>query len=1044
MSKISTLTLKKGQYLSNLSLPVQKNKFTLIQAGTGVGKTTTIMEDYPKQHPIIVMLVPSVLKVKELETTYGDVSGSIQYRFYYDKKSPTEDELSQQNGLVVVATYDKMEAIVSKLSIAQRKSTLLVVDECHKLYAAGSYRDDAINSIIFRINHKKGFRTVLFLTATFTDHCWETLKLPLDYIYKVDLEEVGLKRSLEMLLIDKGNQFSFIPFVIERLKKMQEQGTRKKIIIRLNHRTKCERVAALLERFHNAHTLTIHSKNKDTTEVQNFFTAQKIPSDVDVVFCTSIMDEAVNINNLNDELDSVFVIGTDAHPEELVQFLGRLRKTAVPCFMVNHTGIELNHIVDMHALKQKKLEKNERFINRLTEIANLLSELMDDYDLDIEEVGEEVKSIYKRVTYLNETFNELSGAKLFAVHCGKAVHNIASIAANYYRMDKSNCYSNFYLFKERVTELLPTCTVKHRIINDCTLPSYIKEFLDEEKKASDDAYKASIVPAFEIFLEAKKISYVEIDLEAEFDDISPIIAQKAEVAGQSTDNTSQDKEVTDNVSEKSDEKTQVEENAKQPEKENKPAKSGIAALKQQGIIPNNKMDDDQKANEKHKKEPPTSFQKLKEKLKKEKMRSSTVPCPIEKDANDHSDNERTMLIKNEAVKVHNANAETEDVFDEEEENTQVTANVIEDLNEDDDGANKSVTEASCNENDVAEDFTNTSNHEDDAVNDTTQESNHGDDIANNVTDESSHESKVTDVINEESSHENDLTDNVTEKSSNEDEEADEATEETKANSTQDNLLRLRDVGTSVLNQHEEDEQFIEQLVAQYDVPSHATTVEILLQIAQLSKVIGNLNDIHAIIEKKQFNTVMSVARAYKSNIVVHYFIKRFYRYNPERYLDNGFQLTPDDAADWLLKGFKQVQKDTAIPFKRVLKDKLVSGIKVDPKTKEVSINPSKAANFFAKHFSVNDRNAKKPASRYLEFTGIAYGNYQFLAIAKYQQPFLELPNEFKLGERTFNPFTGAVISGPDSPLEMIIHSDQPDYFDEGEIENKGEGLGQVA
>ncbi|MDI9807715.1 hypothetical protein QM322_18680, partial [Acinetobacter baumannii] len=66
----------------------------------------------------------------------------------------------------------------------------------------------------------------------------------------------------------------------------------------------------------------------------------------------------------------------------------------------------------------------------------------------------------------------------------------------------------------------------------------------------------------------------------------------------------------------------------------------------------------------------------------------------------------------------------------------------------------------------------------------------------------------------------------------------------------------------------------------------------------------------------------------------------------------GFQLTPDDAADWLLKGFKQVQKETAIPFKRVLKDNLVSGIKVDPKTKEVSINPSKAANFFAKYFSV--------------------------------------------------------------------------------------------
>lgn len=987
------------------------------------------MEDYPKLHPIIIMLVPSVLKVKELEASYADVSSSIQYRFYYDKKSPTEDELNELNELVVVATYDKMEAIVSKLSIPQRKNALLVIDECHKLYAAGSYRDDAINSIIFRINQKKGFKTVLFLTATFTDHCWETLKLPLDQIYKVDLEEVDLKRSLEMLLIDKGNQFSFIPFVVERLKKMQEQGVRKKIIIRLNNRIKCERVAALLEKFHNAHTLTIHSKNKDSTEVQNFFTTQKIPSDVDIVFCTSIMDEAVNINNLRDELDSVFVVGTDAHPEELVQFLGRLRKTAVPCFMVNHTGIELNHIVDIRALKQKKLEKNERFIDRLTTIANLLSELMDEYQLDIDEVGEEVKSIYKRVTYLNETFNEFSGAKLFAVHCGKAVHNIASIAANYYRMDKSNCYSNFYLFKERITDLLPTCTVKYRVISDCSLPSYIKEFLDEEKKASDEAYKASIGPAFEIFLDQKMKSHVQFDLDSEFDDISPIVEQKAEATDQSAAPPNQDKEITGEVNEESDQKTQAEENAKPTQEEIKPVKSGIAYLKQKGMISSHKLVNDQTIDEENKKEVSPSLQKLKERLKAKKL-SSSVACSIEKEINDHSDNERVMNIRNESVEMQNENAETEDTFDEEEENTQVTANVIEDLNEDDEGVNESVTEASCNENDV--------------VNDATQESNHGDDIANNVTDESGHESKVTDVINEESSHENDLTDNVTEESSNEDEEADEATEETKTNSIPDNLLKLRDVGTSILNQHEEDEQFIEQLVAQYDVSSHATTVEILLQIAQLSKVIGNLNDIHAIIEKKQFNTVMGVARAYKSNIVVHYFIKRFYRYNPERYLDNGFQLTPDDAADWLLKGFKQIQKETAIPFKRVLKDKLVSGIKVDPKTKEVSINPSKAANFFAKYFSVNDRNAKKPASRYLEFTGIAYGNYQFLAIAKYQQPFLELSNEFKLGERTFNPVTGAVISGPNSPLEMIIQPDQPDYFNEGEIENEGEGLDQVA
>ncbi|MGQ1395535.1 DEAD/DEAH box helicase family protein [Acinetobacter baumannii] len=1051
MSKISTLTLKKGQYLSDLSLSIPKDKFTLIQAGTGVGKTTAIMEDCPKVHSIIIMLVPSVLKVKELETSYADVSGSIQYHFYYDKKSPTEDELSQQNGLVVVATYDKMEAIVSKLSSTQRKNALLVVDECHKLYAAGSYRDEAINSIIFRINHKKGFRTVLFLTATFTDHCWKTLKLPLDHIYKVDLEEVELKRSLEMLLIDKGNQFSFIPFVVERLKKMQEQGVRKKIIIRLNNRIKCERVAALLEKFHSARTLTIHSKNKDTTEVQNFFTTQKIQSDVDVVFTTSIMDEAININNLRDELDSVFVIGTDAHPEELVQFLGRLRKTAVPCFMVNHTGIELNHIVDIRALKQKKLEKNERFIERLTTIANLLSELMDEYQLDIDEVGEEVKSIYKRVPYLNETFKELSGAKLFAVHCGKAVHNIASIAANYYRMDKSNCYSNFYLFKERITDLLPTCTVRHRVISDCTLPSYIKEFLDEEKKASEEAYKASIIPAFEIFLESKKNSCVEFDLEDEFDNISPLVEQKAQVVDQRTDNTDQNKETTENESKKSKKKTQAVENTKPTQEDVKAPKSGIALLKQQGVISNHKLTNDQTTDEKIEKKLPPSLQKLREKWGAKKQ-SLTIACSIKKGTNNHSDNERTMVIKDTTVEMQNENAETEDVFDEEDEVlecTQITENVIEECNEDDDVANTRTIEKSCNKDYPTEDVSKESTHEE-VADDVTVKPCTKNKVTDGTTEESNHEDKVEARDDtEKSSHENKVVEKPTEESSNGDEESDDTTKETKKSSakpTHVNLLRLKDIGTSILRQHEEDEQFIEQLVAQYNVPSHATTVEILLQIAQLSTVIGNLNDIYTIIEKKQFGTVMGIARAYKSNVVVHYFIKRFYRYNPERYLDNGFQLTPNDAADWLLKGFKQVQKETAIPFKKVLKDKLVSGVKVDPKTKEVGIDPSKAANFFAKYFSVNDRNAKKPASRYLEFTGIAYGNYQFLAIAKYQQPHLKPLEDFQLGERIFNPITGVLISGPKSPFEMITPSDQLDYFDEEEIENKseGEGLDQVA
>ena len=34
------------------------------------------------------------------------------------------------------------------------------------------------------------------------------------------------------------------------------------------------------------------------------FVNQLIPQDIDVIFCTSIMDEAININNLKEDLNS--------------------------------------------------------------------------------------------------------------------------------------------------------------------------------------------------------------------------------------------------------------------------------------------------------------------------------------------------------------------------------------------------------------------------------------------------------------------------------------------------------------------------------------------------------------------------------------------------------------------------------------------------------------------------------------------------------------------------------------------------------------------
>lgn len=166
-------------------------------------------------------------------------------------------------------------------------------------------------------------------------------------------------------------------------------------------------------------------------------------------------------------------------------------------------------------------------------------------------------------------------------------------------------------------------------------------------------------------------------------------------------------------------------------------------------------------------------------------------------------------------------------------------------------------------------------------------------------------------------------------------------------------------------------------------------------------------------------------------IVVQYLAKRFYRYHPDKYFKDQFKLTPRAAAALLHDVYESINKDSSIPMRTIVKQKLISGLKVEYKTKNVEIDPSKAANFIAKFFAVKDRNAKKADKRYLEFSGIVYGDYQYISLASIQKQFREIPNMLLLGERTFDATTGEFVSGPASPLTKSPSPfGEVDIFDE--------------
>ena len=804
MPEIQEIHLEQGQYLADSTVSVAKNKMTLIQAGTGVGKTTVVTEKFLAEFDAVVMLVPSVLKVTELEEAYKKQLSGTRYHFFYDKHVPSETTFTQGRKHMVVCTYEKLDKVKECLPKEFDGKILLVVDECHKLYSAGSYRDEALNSLLYAIQNKK-FPTVVFLTATFTEHCWNTLGIPLDYIYKV-YSQNSLVRNIEVKVIEKGDQYSFIHLVMDRINAMKKESKHGKVLIRLNNRKKCEMIAALFEKMFQLKVLVVHSKNKHDEAVRAMFHQQEIPKDIDVVLSTSIMDEAINLNNIQDEIDSVFVLGKDAHPEELVQFLGRLRHATVPCFLVLHTKMSMDSSTIMSKLHAIYLKKNGEFLERINKASELLIGVYDDYQLltgDEEEAKERsYVSLYQKVNTLNETFSYFCGAKLFAVIRGAVRKNIASVSSGYYRMDKACSYQNFMYFEYRLQQLLPTCKVKLRIDPSLKTDKSILTFLGAAKKTNEQMYQDSIDTALEIFL----------SVEPSIDDCK---TQQETLEGLNITEIGPDEEDTDY------------EDGDDPEE-------------------------------------------------------STSGNAIPKDV---SDSEKPSIV-------------------------------------------------------------------------------------------------------------------------------------------------LKNYGVAILREQTEDEFYVQRLVAKYVVPYPEVTAELVCIIAILSTYIGNLADIYQILKRKESEKVITIAKAYANNIVVQYFTKRFYRYGAERYF-NSYKLTPVEAATLMTEAFTAVQQKTHIPMKTFIDQKLVSGIRLDMKTKQMVIDPSKAANFFVRFFAVKDRNAKKPDLRYLEFHGVSFGNYQYLSIAKEQAKFKTVPPQFQIEDRLFDSLTGALLSDTPCPLirsRLIV--DEDEFFDD--------------
>ena len=498
MSK-KTFMLDKSQFLTHLGLKIPPNQSFFLIAPTGSGKTSFTMEDLNTQFEFVLILVPTQAKVMELENEYPKVKGS-KYLFFCGNKSPDESIRSFKG--VVVATYDKFDKVIELMTPLQKKKALLVIDESHKLYSAGSFRDSALTPVIWHLQ-QRSIPSILFLTATKTNTLFEQLKIKIDQEYIIEHKN-PIIRSIEVVSLLKGDQYTCVAMIENRIKQLKKEYISlpkdqrcKTIIVRVNSREKCDNLQRYFEDKFKLKCLVVHSKSKNNVDVREIFETQMIPKGVDIVFTTSIMDEAVNLKNEQIEVDSIFVLGKQAHVEELVQFIGRLRLANVPCYLLLHTEICRTHD-DPSKIHEKHIKKLNDFISRVNKIAEALASLAEDYEFDLQDI--EKPNIYDKVNRMNESFKEWFGCKLFAVYKGKSLENIASLVSTLYQIDAGQFYSSFEYLKWRIQKFLPNCKISYAENKTLETPQDIKDFFNEQKSNAEQAYAESIDTGIEIFL----------------------------------------------------------------------------------------------------------------------------------------------------------------------------------------------------------------------------------------------------------------------------------------------------------------------------------------------------------------------------------------------------------------------------------------------------------------------------------------------------------------------------------------------------------------
>ena len=426
---------------------------TLIRANTGAGKTTFVLKSLMRDHNV-VLCCPTIAQVKQCEEDYGH---QANIHFIHGEKSIPKERLKNLCKSSIVITYDQYDKIKNYLD----QKTVVVIDECQKLYSAGNYRDKAIYPLLSSIKNDKYDQTVL-LTATLTEPLFEQLGINISHYSDIQ-KPVDLKRIIHILRYKEAHKLNGLRHICTRLSEAKKEGKKKIVLVRLNDIAQSKLIQKYLEK-QGYSVMLINRDEMSRKKCTEMLSVSKLDSKYQVVLCTSIMDEAINLNNVDDEVDSVHIMGQYAHPEEITQFIGRMRKANPPIFIHLSQDIEVKKIDcnkehQIHvSTMDKQFKKMEYYLEY--EVLKLINK--DKFEGFEDLINDKMD----RVKAFNALTDEVLQCKGFMLDNKKICLNTPSLAGRRYQLDLHKCYFNSSYLKFRLLGLMPHAQVKVNLSQD--------------------------------------------------------------------------------------------------------------------------------------------------------------------------------------------------------------------------------------------------------------------------------------------------------------------------------------------------------------------------------------------------------------------------------------------------------------------------------------------------------------------------------------------------------------------------------------------------